>query len=221
MNMKKIFTFLMLSIFSALAVSAQNTAKVSNDPDAKKILDAVSKNLKSHATYEGNFTFKIENAAGKVESTKPGVIKLKGQKYWMSLNGQEFFSDGSNIWTYDKSAKEVTINRFDPKGSTLTPQKLFTDFYAKDFLYKQNQDTRLNGKTVKEVELTPTDKTKPYFKVVLWINNNTIQGAKIYEKSGARFSYVVNTASSNKPISDETFSFNAAKYPGVEVVDLR
>ena len=202
-------------------MASAQTAKVSNDPDAKRILDAVSKNLKSHSSYEGNFTFKVENAAGKVESTKPGQIKLKGQKYWMSLNGQEFFSDGSNIWTYDKSAMEVTINRFDPKGSTLTPQKLFTDFYAKDFLYKQNPDTKLNGKAVKEVELTPTDKTKPYFKVLLWISNNTIQGARIYEKSGTRFSYVVNTASTNKAISDDLFSFNASKYPGVEVVDLR
>lgn len=220
-NMNKYIYTLLAFIFIGFTSSAQKSTFSANDPDAKKILDAVSKNYKSYTTYQADFTFKVENAAGQVQSTKPGTIKLKGQKYRMNLNGQDFISDGINLWTYDKGAKEVTINRFDNKSSTLTPQKLFTDFYTKDFLYTQNEDTKLNGKAVQEIELTPTDKTKPYFKVLLWISNNTVQGAKIFEKAGNRFSYVINTAKTNTTIADTEFGFNAANYPGVEVIDLR
>lgn len=218
--MKRFFTLAFLFV-AAMPAFAQNKKFSANDPDAKAILDAVSRNLRSHASYSAAFTFKAENASGKTLETRQGTIRLKGQKYRMALNGQDFISDGSTIWTFDKSANEVTINKFDQKGSTLTPQKLFTDFYAKDFLYKQNPDTKLNGKAVKEVELTPTDKSKPYFKVLLWIANNSIAGARIYEKSGSRFSYVVNSYKVNPALPDADFAFNAASHPGVEVVDLR
>jgi hypothetical protein len=48
-----------------------------------------------------------------------------------------------------------------------------------------------------------------------------IYSARFLEKGGNRYSYTVTTLKQSAAISDADFTFNKAKYPGVEVVDLR
>ena len=188
-----------------------------SDPDAKKILDAVSSKFKTFKTVQGKFSLKIENASGKVLGVKTGNVSMKGSKYRISVTGQEIFSDGSNIWTLDKASKEVTISKIDPSANSLTPQKLFTNFYDKDFLYKLNGTT----KAVSELELTPIDKTKPFFKILLYVNKNAITTTKLFEKTGNKYTYSTTSLTANANIPDATFIYDSKKYPGVEVVDLR
>jgi outer membrane lipoprotein carrier protein len=212
--------------FLLLAIAMIGTslfAQTSSDPDAKKILDAVSEKFKSFKAIQAGFTYKVENADGKVISTKKGTAYMKGTKYRVSFVGQEIFCDGITVWTYDKSSNEVTISKLDASSNTVTPQKLFTDFYDKDFLYKLNGEKKANGKTFQEIEMTPNDKTKPFHKVYLTIDKNakTIYSTKVLEKAGNRYSYTINSFSGSANIPDSKFVFNKNDYPGVEEVDLR
>ncbi len=220
--MKK-FYLVIGSLFYAAVVFAQGQSPVKNDPDAKKILDAVSAKFKSFKTVKATFTYKVENTAGKVLSTKTGTVLIKGTKYKVNIVGQEIFCDGTNVWTYDKAANEVTITKFDNESTTLTPQKVFTNFYDQDFLYKLNGQKKQGTKTIQEIEMTPTDKTKPFHKVYVYIDKaaKTLTGTKVLEKSGSRYSYTVNTLTPNTTIDDKQFVFDTKKYPGVEIVDLR
>ncbi len=192
-----------------------------NDPDAKKLLDAVSSKFKNYKSVQAKFLLKIENGSGKSLGNKNGTVYMKGNKYRVSIPGQDIFSDGTNTWTYDKSANEVTINKLDPTANSITPQKLFTNFYDKDFLYKLNDDVKINGKMMQEVELTPIDKTKAFHKVLLYVANSTINTTKVFEKTGNRYTYSISSMTTNTSIPDEKFVFDANKYPGVETVDLR
>jgi outer membrane lipoprotein carrier protein len=213
--------FLLCFVIPASLLFAQKDG--SNDPDAKKILDAVSTKFKSYKSVQANFTYKIENSSGKTISTKKGVVYMKGTKYRVSFIGQEIFCDGNNVWTYDKAANEVTITKLDGSSNTLTPQKLFTNFYDKDFLYKLNGEKKEAGKTVQEIEMTPNDKSKPFHKVYLLIDKNTksIYSTKVLEKEGNRYSYTVNSLKGSANFPDSKFVFNKKDYPGVEEVDLR
>jgi chaperone LolA len=221
--MKKVFTLMSL-VFTVLITQAQ-TAKnpTKNDPDAKQILDAVSAKFKTFKSPQATFTYKVENAQGKVLSTKKGAVTMKGNRYKVNLDGTEIYSDGKTTWNYDKSANEVTVDNVNTSASAMTPQKLFTNFYDKDFYYKQNGVTKADGKTLQEIELTPTDKTRPYFKVYVLVDKgtNTIYSAKFLEKTGGRYSYTINSLKQNASVADTYFIFDKSKYPGVEVVDLR
>lgn len=188
-----------------------------NDPNAKKILDAVSANFKTYKSVESNFSIKIENTAGKALGTKKGKFFMKGNKYKLLATQQEQYSDGVNIWTLDKAAKEVTISKIDANTNSITPQKLFTNFYDKDYLYKLNGTT----KGVSEVELTPIDKSKPIFKILLYIANNTIASMKLLEKTGNKYTLAITGTKTNASIADNAFVYDSKKYPGIEVVDLR
>jgi len=216
-NFYTLFAFLFLGGF------AQLQSQVKNDPEAKKVLDAVSAKFKTFKTAKATFTYKVENAAGKTLSTKKGSVSMKGTKYRVSIVGQEIFCDGNNVWTYDKSANEVTITKFDGDANTLTPQKLFTNFYDNDFLYKLNGEKKQGAKTIQEIEMTPTDKNKPFHKVYVFVDKagKTITGTRVLEKSGSRYTYTVNSLTPNTAITDAAFVFDAKKYPGVEIVDLR
>lgn len=218
--MKKIFTTLTLAFITFVSVNAQKTSG-SYDPAAKKMLDAVSAKFKTYKTVQGKFSLKIENAAGKTLGTKAGTVYMKGNKYRISITGQEIFSDGSNVWTYDKSANEVTINKIDPSANSITPQKLFTNFYDKDFLYKLNGPTKIGTKTMNEIELTPVDKTKAFHKILVYVDNSSINTTKLFEKTGNRYTYSTTNLTPNGNVPDATFVFDSKKYPGVEVVDLR
>ena len=222
-DMKK--TVIPLLVFCGLmvVVEAQNNSIGQNDPNAKKVLDQVSAKMKSFKNIQADFTLQIQNAAGKVEGSKKGTVYVRGQQYHISITGQEIFCDGKNSWTYDKSTNEVTINKVDPTVKTITPERFFTDFYDKDFLYKLNSDVKMRGKSLQEIELTPVDKTKNFYKVYLYVDKKTkmIYSLKSLEKNGAKDILTVDKLSGNATISDDLFVFNKAKYPGVEEVDLR
>ena len=221
--MKNFFTSVFLLIASIVSVNAQPKGMGKNDPEAKKILDAVSAKFKTFKSVKSAFSLKIENGSGKNLGTKSGTVYMKGTKYRVSVTGQEIFCDGSNISTYDKSTNELTITKIDPSANSITPQKIFTNFYDKDFLYKLNDDVKLGGKTAQQIELTPIDKSKPFFKVLVFVDKKTqtITSTKVYEKAGNIYTYAVAKMDTNAMVNDAQFLFDAKKYPGVEVVDLR
>ncbi|HNH21628.1 MAG TPA: outer membrane lipoprotein carrier protein LolA [Ferruginibacter sp.] len=211
--------FLTLLLFGCSVQAQPPKSMGSSDPEAKKILDAVSAKFKTFKSVQSKFTLKIENSSNKVMGTKSGTVYMKGTKYRINVTGQEIFCDGSNVWTVDKAAKEITINKLDPSNNTITPQKLFTNFYDKDFLYKLNSD----AKGVQEIELTPIDKSKLFHKVIVYINKatQTITATKVFEKAGNRYTYTVSGMDTKSIIPDTQFVFNQKNYPGMEIVDLR
>jgi chaperone LolA len=215
--MKNIFT--LITLVSVLFSSAQ----VKSDPAAKKILDVVSAKFKTFKSPQANFTYKVENGQGKAMSTKRGTVYMRGNKYYVTMDDLQIFSDGKTSWNYDKSANEVTVDNVNKSAGAMTPQKLFTNFYDKDFLYKLNGEKKVAGKTIQEIELTPTDKTKPFHKVYVQIDKATklISSAKFLEKNGNRYTYTITGLKPNATVPDTYFVFNKNKYPGVEVIDLR
>lgn len=217
---KLLFGFFMLT---GITVFSQSSFMGKSDLAAKKILDNVSAKFKTYKSVTANFSLRIENSAGKVQGTKSGIVNMKGSKYRVNISGQEIYSDGNNIWTYDRSANEVQLTKFDPSANTITPQKMFTNFYDKDFLYKLNSEKKSGNKVIQQIELTPIDKTKTFFKVLVDIDKNSrnIVSTKVFEKNGNRYIYTVTGMKTNAPLSESLFVFNSKNHPNVEVVDLR
>ena len=193
-----------------------------SDPSAKKILDQASAKIKSYKSIQAIFTLQVQDAQGAPQGTKKGTVNMKGSKYVVMITGQEIFCDGKTIWTYDKSANEVTITKVDPSSNILSPQKLFTNFYDKDFLYKLNGEQKIGTKTVVEIEMTPIDKTQNFHKVYLYVDkkSNLVTSGKMLDKSGNRYIYTINSLNGKANLSDASFTFDKSKHPGVEEVNL-
>ncbi len=215
--MKKIMLSLAVLLVASGAFAQQRDAK------AKELLDAVSNKFKSYSSVLANFSYNVQNSAGKVLSSKKGTINMKGNMYHIVFGSNKIISDGKTVWNYDPSAKEVTINDASTNEKTVTPQKIFAGFFDKDFIYAYTGIKKMGAKSVEEVVLQPTDKSKAFSRVHLWIDRakSQIVSANIVEKNGNRYVYTVSSMKPNVAMSDAQFSFNKASFPGVEVVDLR
>ena len=211
------------AVLFSLTLTAQTAGTAQSDPEAKKILDQASAKIKSFPSVQAAFTFELQDAQGKTQGTKKGSFSMKGTKYKVLITGQEIISDGSTVWTYDKSSNEVTISKADASSGSVSPQKLFTSSYDKDFLYKLNGDQKVGGKVVQEIEMTPVDKSLNFHKIYLYIDkvSHLVSSGKMLDKSGSRYLYSIGNINGKAALPDASFAFNKAAHPGVEEVDLR
>lgn len=197
-------------------------ATAQTDAKAKTVLDAVTKKINSLKSAKANFALHLKSANGKTNQTKKGTFYLKGPKYRVSLDDQEIICDNKTVWTYQKSANEVQVNNFNPNEQTISPAKLFTNFYDKEYRSRFIGNKKVAGKDCDVIELIPLNSSKQFSKVELAVDKtSTIVGGNIYEKNGNQYNYEVSNFSSNANIKDLMFTFDAKKYPGIEVVDLR
>jgi len=211
--MKKLSILLFAGIF-ALNIHAQVDTK------AKSILDKLSAKTKSYSTIKADFVYSMVNKSDGVNESQNGKIELKGNKYVLSIQGQDIISDGKTIWTYIKESEEVQINSIsedDDEG--ISPNKIFT-LYEEGFKYKFVEEKD----NIQTINLYPKDANeKPYHRISLFINKTKgeITKVKVFGKDGTLTTYKIKTFTPNTTISDTRFTFNKSKHPNVEIIDLR
>jgi len=208
------------TIFALLAlVTLQSFAQ--NDPNAKKILDGVSSKFKSFKTVQATYNLTVTNKAGKNAGSKSGIIYLKGQKYQITDKGLQIFSNGVKVWKFEPAANEVSISAVDPNNQAITPAKLLSNFYEKDFSYKLNGNKSISGRQLAEIELTPTTKGRNFSKVLVYVDQTKqmIISTKVFETSGNTYTYGISNLKTNGTLADNMFVFDKSKYPGVEEIE--
>ena len=192
-------------------------AEGQNDPNAKKVLDAVSSKLKTFKGISADFALVSKARTGKVNNNVKGKIFIKGNKYYIKQSSTEIFSDGTKTWNFNGN-DEVTVTTVDADAQTLTPQKLLTNFYDKDFTYKLVS----SAGQYNEIEMMPNDKRKNFKQVNVFIDKSKmmITKAKVLDKSNNTISFNLINVNTNAPIADSKIVFNKSKYKkSIEVIE--
>lgn len=214
----------LLSVCALALCFGAHTAHAQNDPKAKTILDGVTKKVNSLKSIKANFALKLTGGkGGKVTDSKKGNISIKGTKYHVMLTDQEIICDNKTVWTYNADAKEVTISSFNPKDQSISPAKLLTNFYDKEYKYKYVGERTEGGKKCDVIELTPNDASKQVMKIELLVDkaSSMISGGTIWSKNGNKTQYSISNVVTNTNMGDDLFTWNAKAHPGVETNDLR
>lgn len=213
--MRKLVLLLLISCYSGLTFAQQ-------DAFAKKLLDQVSKKYDGYKTVQADFSFQV-NQIDAENYSDAGVMYMNKplKQYKIVLKDQELISDGKSVWSILKEEKEVQVTDADNSTSSIGPNNIFT-FYKTGFKYVSMDDERLKGEVLQVIELSPIDTKKNYFKIKLRINQNKhIHDVLIFDKSGAKYTYTINSLFVNHKLDPSTFKFEKSKYPSFEVVDLR
>lgn len=204
-----------LSVLLLLLI--QNVVIAQNDPNAKKILDAVGKKVSSFKSMSGNFTIKSFTSKGKANGVKTGTISMKGSKYVLKQGKTEITCDGTNVYSFDGS-KTITVGPAEDASKSLTPQKILSGSYDKEFNYKLISS---NG-NLHEIELKPIDTRKNFQKVTVYVDKakSIISKAKVLDKSNNTMEFSFSNLNTTTSIEDKMFVFNKSKYPkDVEILD--
>jgi outer membrane lipoprotein-sorting protein len=216
--MRKTFPLIALILLFCSVALAQT------DPKAKAILAEVTKKYRSYKTVKSNFVFAVENKQANVKESQKGslLINAAANKYRVSLPDKELLSNGKTQWTYLKQDKEVQVSDVSNNDDALNPANVFT-MYEKGFKYLYTGERKSGTKVQQMIDLSPTDTKKSYFKIRLTIDKvaKQISNVLIFDKNGSNYTYTLSGFSAAGTIPESAFVFDAKKYPGVEVVDLR
>ncbi|MDF1674020.1 MAG: outer membrane lipoprotein carrier protein LolA [Vicingaceae bacterium] len=208
----------LLILFIAAATSL--TALAQEDTKAKGILDKLSTKTKAYKTIKADFQFTISNKAEGTNESQSGKIVIKGDKYVLSISGQDVISDGKSMWTILKESKEVQINEIDEEDEeAISPNKIFT-LYEEGFKYKYVKE----DKGMHIINLYPKAAAeKSFHRIALYINKakNEMSKVKVYGKDGTITTYSIKSFTPNTTIPETRFSFSKSKFPSYEIIDLR
>ncbi len=214
--MKK-FAILMILAVMTVAANAQNV-----DGGANELMKKVSLQYQKYSTMQFHYTLKTTKA-DKTLGVSEGDFYLKGNKYKTSFAGIQYFCDGTSIWSYDKSANEVSIYEYDPDDdqNLMNPQRILKDWSAQ-FRAKFIRDEFVNNVQYSIVDLTPKT-TQSYYRIRVYIVKTSLKIAKIavYDKDNSIYTYSIEQFKNDISLDDKIFVFDKSKYSGVEVNDMR
>lgn len=205
----------------SLIAGLLSPALAQQDKRAGDILDAMSKKYKSLESYQAAFAYASEGG-GTSESYKGDLI-VKDKMFRLKLAGQEVFVDGKTMSTYVKESNEVNLQDYDGSvNGDFNPTSIYS-IYKKGFTYKFLNEQKKTGRTLEVIELTPEKKKSQIAKVQISVDkvDKSIRAWQITGKDGKKTTYTITKFTPNVNVSNDYFVFNKAKYPGVEVVDLR
>ena len=217
--MKKILGILLLALFTISAFSQATDEK--GDKKSNEILDRLTAITESYGTIKTEFSYKMKNADAGIDETTQGTLYVKGNKYRLLIAGQEVISDGVTIWTYIEDAEEVQVNSMEDSEESLNPNNLLSS-YKNDYRSKFIRESFQYGTTVNVIDLTPVE-GKTYYKIRVVIDKAKDQLLEItlFDKNESTYSYIINKFVPNIDIEDSYFTFDAAAFPDVDVIDMR
>ena len=208
------FIYLVVALFCATLTFGQN---------ASSILDAVSKKYDDYNTIQSDFTFKVAQANRENYTDKGQLFLSKSaNQYKIMLPTQDLISDGKSTWSVLKEDKEVQVSDTENSSQAIGPNNIFTFYKTGYNIGAMKSETSGSAGRLTSIDLTPQDTKSNYSKIQIRVNKNMhIHDVAIFDKSGAKYTYTISTLYVNSPIPSSVFQYNAAKYPGFEVVDLR
>lgn len=223
-----------LTILILLFLGSISTLFAQKDTEAAEILKKISAKYKSFEVIKSDFYFTIVNQQASIRVTQTGTLftKSKTNKFRVTLYGpenaanpiieQEIISDGKTQWTYLKKNNEVQVTNADNTEEAMNPAKIFT-IYEHGYKYIYNGEKKENGIVYQEIDLTPENADKEFFKVRLTIDKlkKQIYSALIFDKNGNKYTITIRNLTGNPPIAENFFTFDVKEHKGVEVVDLK
>lgn len=151
------------------------------------------------------------------DRTSPCDITIAKQRYRMSSPEMEVWYDGSTQWTYASAQKELSIT--EPTADELLECNPFAilNHYSKAYNCRRLSDKEL------KIEMTAKSAVTTVRRAVIDIDPATYLPEKMIVtlSNGHTFTATVGSAVAGKALASSYFTYDKAKYPAVETVDLR
>lgn len=214
MSAKKIIAAVITFVMGLSVVHAQTNDEI------MQILDRCAKTFKAagniKATYEAAaFENKEQHGSAK------GTICISGNKLYINGEDVKIWFDGKTQWTYIPSNNEVSISEPSAEERTRMNPYAFLSIYKTGYTATMTNET-VRNETCHCITLTAT-KSSAMPVIMLTISKDTMLPICIRTKNGThkwtRIS--IYEFAKKQRFDSNTFRFDAGKYKGVEIVDLR
>ena len=196
-----------------------------NDPDATLLLDKVSGKLRSFPAFEMTFNFEYIQPGSKEALRSSAVLIQKGKSYRLEFGSRLIVCNGKDVWIYLKERNELQIEDIDPDEQKAMTPEFFLDFYRSgEYFYALTGSTRdKSGRTLLRVDFKPADEFSEYAKIGIDVDNKSHLPVSVVAigRDGQRFVISDIVVKTMEHVENNQFVFNASRYPGIQVEDLR
>lgn len=219
--MRKIVALLMV-VATIVCAPLAGRAQITHASQGRLDENATEVLKKAAARFDKNVSFTVTMTvldSKKAEKARQSAqVRYNKGKYRLTLPDQELISDGTTVWHWNKTAKEVTVSGMaDDDIDLLNPGRLLAG-YGKSFKAKYIR-TDDDGTAI--VDLQPRS-TRSYHKIRLYIKeyDGLLRRMEVHKYDSSRENYdIIDFKRASNAASQ--FTFDAAKHPDVEVIDMR
>lgn len=221
--MKKI-VFGLLFMLIACCVSAQQPKPVrpTITDESQAILKKMKEKWMGLETVKISFTLQSAKD-GKSTGNIKGNLWTKGKSYRLSIPGQLIICDGKSTWNYLPQSREVNINPCEEDAGMLSLNPIqvistYEKYYRSAFIREEAE----KGIAVQIIDLYPKQ-VQSFYKIrfVIRKDKQLPLRAVIHEKDGSTDTYYFDQILFNPSLPGNFFTFDASKYPGIEIIDMR
>ena len=211
---KRTLIAIVMFLVTLQGISAQNNVQAE-----KKITDLLTEARTS--AIKTNFKLIISDKKDPQSMVSSGVFTLKGNKFVLEMDAMKAWYDGKTQWAYVSQSNEVSITEPTVKElSETNPMAILSGFKSKCVI---RFSTRVKSSQNYCIEMIPRTKNNEIIKIDVQINKNNgnLVSIKLTNKNGSASLLTLSNFQKGIHVSDNIFVFNAARFKGVSVNDLR
>ncbi len=199
-----------LGLVVILAMTSTMTAAETADAVLKKAAAAINGSTGLTAA------FTLDYGSQKVS----GTIKAAGKKFALQTSSTSTWYDGKSMWTYNAKNAETTLMTPTAQEVAEANPLSIVNTYSSNFTASFAKSQTKGSKTI---VLTPKSKQSGYRSVHVTIPEGSSFPSKlvVIPSSGQKVTVSISQVKSGQKLPDATFVYPKAKYPKVEIVDLR
>ena len=193
--------------------------------DAGTVIEEVLSRFETLGTYSIDFNYTMEIPESDNISQK-GHLICSDNRFNLTLSDQQVISDGSNMYVHLITVNEVHIMEVSEENAQgfFSPKDIVQQYdnekeYSKHYLGIVEED----GQVMEQIEFIPNDKSADVFKTRLTITSDdkNVVRVKTFHRDGSRQVLTLNSLNENPTVNQGLFVFDASKYPGIHIEDLR
>ena len=191
------------------------------DGGAVEVLDSISKKYKNYKTIKIDYTYKMEKDGKMLENFK-GNMLIKGDKYYLSFDKQEYYCNGKTIWNYQKEINEISIFDYEEDSDFFLNPAKFLNNWKNTFRSKFIREEVEKGKNMILIDIMPI-KQESFYKIRIFVDKTKIDIVRftVYEKDNSTYTYSFDQFIVNNEIDDKKFELNTAACPNADINDMR
>lgn len=205
-----------LSPFTCAKAQITHASQGRLDENATEVLKKAADRFDKNVSF--TVTMTVLDSKKQEKARQSAQVRYNKGKYRLVLPDQELICDGTTVWHWNKTANEVTVSGMsDDDIDLLNPGRLLAG-YGKSFKAKYIR-TEDDGTAI--VDLQPRS-TRSYHKIRLFINeeDGLLRRMEVHKYDSGRENYDITDFKRTSNAASQ-FTFDAAKHPGVEVIDMR
>jgi outer membrane lipoprotein carrier protein len=209
-----------LIILITISFLFNNNSIGQSDKDAVKILDQFSANALGAPSVSMRFDLITIDQMEKSRDTLSGSVIISKDKYRLVLPDNTVWFNGETSWSLLTAEKEVTITRPDRKDNSFQnrPSAIFS-------MYKKGYKTRLVEEKPDSytIDLYPEDIKNDLLRIRLAIGKSAmdLRSLEYKKRDGIIVTLYVREFNLKQIPEPDAFTFQSAKYKGIEIIDMR